>query len=60
MENREEMALKFKNRIDYVDLSAFGVGLGEEGNNINDARINKFNYFVDKYSGIGLIHAQLE
>ena len=60
MEHREEMALKFKNRIDYVDLSAFGVGLGEEGNNINDDRINKFNYYVDKYSGIGLIYAQVE
>ena len=55
-EHRDEMARKFKNRIDYVDLSAFGVGL-EEGSNIQDSKITKFNYLINKYSGVGLIYA---
>ena len=30
--HRKEMAKKFANRVDYVDLSAFGVGINNNAN----------------------------
>lgn len=41
-EHRDETSQKFKNRIDYVDLGAFGVGIGE-GPNIAENQIKEFN-----------------
>jgi hypothetical protein len=34
-EHREEMAERFANRIDYVDLSAFGVGVEKDQIEVN-------------------------
>jgi hypothetical protein len=58
VEHRREMALKFKNRIDYVDLGAFGVNT-DETNNVTEMKLNQFNTMIEKYSGVGLLHYRL-
>lgn len=57
-EHRREMATKFRNRIDYVDLGAFGVNINE-GDNITDLKLREFNTLVEKFSGIGLLNYKL-
>lgn len=58
VEHRREMALKFKNRIDYVDLGAFGMNT-DESNNVTEIKLKQFNTMIEKYSGVGLLHYRL-
>lgn len=51
------MAKKFSNRIDYVDLSAFGVGIGNGKNFVEE--IVDYDKLVDKYTGTGKLYNKL-
>lgn len=53
------MAKKFTNRIDYVDLSAFGVGIDLTSGNQNEELVD-YDQLVDKYSGTGKLYNKLE
>lgn len=57
-EHREDMAEKFQNRIDYVDLSAFGVGFNndnkEEGLSIED-----HERYIEMFTGQGKLTQKL-
>ena len=57
-EHRNEMAKKFTNRIDYVDLSAFGVGI-DLSNNQNEEIVD-YDMLKEKYSGTGKLYNKLE
>ena len=52
------MAKKFTNRIDYVDLSAFGVGI-DLSNNQNEEIVD-YDMLKEKYSGTGKLYNKLE
>lgn len=58
VEHRREMAQKFKNRIDYVDLGAFGMNT-DDSNNVTEIKLKNFNTMIEKYSGVGLLHYRL-
>ena len=58
-EHREEMAGKFANRIDYVDLSAFGVGVDKDKVEIMEADIHKFEEMLERYQGVGKLENKL-
>lgn len=59
VEHRQEMADKFANRIDYVALSAFGVGI-EEDNNPIENQMKDFHHYICKFQGDGLLIAKLK
>lgn len=51
------MAKKFSNRIDYVDLSAFGIGI-DNGKNFVEEIID-YDSLIEKYTGTGKLYNQL-
>lgn len=57
-DHRTEMAKRFTNRVDYVDLSAFGVGI-TSNNNLTE-KIIDYDVLIDKYSGTGKLYSKLE
>lgn len=57
--HRQEMSENFDNRIDYVGLSAFGVGIEEESNPI-ESQMKDFNQLLCKFQGDGLFIAKLQ
>jgi len=48
------MAKKFSNRIDYVDLSAFGIGI-DNGKNFVEEIID-YDSLIEKYTGTGKLY----
>lgn len=59
--HRENEAKKFQTRIDYVDLSAFGVGVKFSDEDKNKIQLQQMQEIVDKYcSKYGVFHQQME
>ena len=56
--HRKEMAKKFANRVDYVDLSAFGVGIDNKTNQTQN--MVDYDALAEKYSGTGKLYTKLE
>ena len=51
------MAEKFANRIDYVDLSAFGVGVEKS---VEVSQIKEFDQQIQRYQGMGKLELKLK
>lgn len=64
LNHRLDMTNKFKNRIDYVDLGAFGVETDDNINNHNkhmhDNKLDEFDFFVEKFTQTGGVYHHLD
>lgn len=64
LNHRLDMTNKFKNRIDYVDLGAFGVETENDKHDhaklIHDSKLDDFNFIIDKFTQSGGVAYQLD